>query len=171
MRIHACLQADVERKDGLRALEIRVHDTGCGIPASVFKTIFDNFVQIAPGYSKPHEGTGLGLAISRSLAEMMHGSITVESEVDKGSVFTLSITMREILQVSRAEKSTDEKISIIPKRLLIAEDNMINQMYLRQVLNGDGHDTVFVRNGKEVLEELSKQPFDLVISDIRYPDA
>jgi signal transduction histidine kinase len=69
----------------------RVRDTGCGIPPDKLGAVFEPFVQIDRTLKSQHEGTGLGLAISQDLAEQMHGGLTVESEVGKGSAFTLTL--------------------------------------------------------------------------------
>jgi signal transduction histidine kinase len=78
--------------DGDRA-RIQIRDTGMGIPADKLDSIFDPFVQVRSDLSRPHEGTGLGLAISRDLAVRMAGDLTVESALDVGSTFTLTLPL------------------------------------------------------------------------------
>ncbi|HEY0671823.1 MAG TPA: ATP-binding protein [Longimicrobiales bacterium] len=85
------LDCESVRRDGQLATQFTVTDTGVGIPADRLDAIFEPFVQAKGGYTRPHGGTGLGLAISRRLAELMHGSITVESQVNEGSRFILTL--------------------------------------------------------------------------------
>jgi signal transduction histidine kinase len=75
--------------DGGSTVHIEVHDTGCGIPADKLDTVFEPFVQVDTGLTRPHGGAGLGLAISRDLARGMGGDLTVVSTVDVGSTFTI----------------------------------------------------------------------------------
>jgi signal transduction histidine kinase len=75
-------------------VRIHVSDTGPGIPDDKLERIFEPFVQLQPGRTRTHEGTGLGLAISRDLARAMHGEVTVESSIDGGSRFTLTLPRR-----------------------------------------------------------------------------
>ncbi|HET9440554.1 MAG TPA: ATP-binding protein [Longimicrobiales bacterium] len=85
------LNCESVQRNGQPATQFTVSDTGVGIPPDRLDAIFEPFVQAKGGYTRPHGGTGLGLAISRRLAELMHGSITVESQVNKGSRFTLTL--------------------------------------------------------------------------------
>ncbi len=152
-------------------VRLEVHDTGCGIPADKQDAVFESFVQVDGSTGRRFQGTGLGLPISRHLAELMGGGITVRSEAGRGSVFTVTIELGKPEQapapcggrpVARYEKNRSLQI-------LLAEDNMVNQLFARKVLEKAGHHVFCVVSGAEALEALDRKPFDLVLMDVQMP--
>jgi len=164
-----------------------VRDTGIGIPADKMGRLFKSFSQVDASTSRRHGGTGLGLVISKRLVELMGGRIWAESEVGKGSTFRFSIlaeavTEKERPAVSRtgteaqadadAEKAETDlrKARPSPLRILLAEDNVINQKVALKMLRKIGYEADVAANGFEVLEALERQPYDVILMDVQMPD-
>jgi two-component system CheB/CheR fusion protein len=148
-----------------------VRDTGIGIPADKLGAIFESFAQVGGSAHAKYGGTGLGLSIARELVERMGGSIRVESEVGKGSTF--SVTLPFELAEARPEQApagrdrppgTGRKL-----RILLAEDNQVNRMLATELLRGQGHTVETAEDGREALARLAAQRFDLVLMDVRMP--
>ncbi len=150
-------------------LQISVEDTGCGIKQNDISSIFESFKQIDSSYSKKYQGTGLGLSICNSLISKMNGTISVDSEVNRGSKFTFIFpaTVSEAVEIKSANI---ELAPDVPRKILFAEDEAINRLYLKYFLESDGHDVTFVKSGIELIEKLKTDKFDLVISDIQMPE-
>jgi CheY-like chemotaxis protein len=157
-------------------LRFTVRDTGIGIKPDFLPHIFDSFSQADDSYGKRHGGTGLGLAISRSLVERMGGSITAQSAVGAGSVFTFALCLpRAGAALAAAEpqspypaepKAPRER----PLRVLLAEDNEIGRVLTERLLGDAGHTAVSVGNGREALAALARAVFDLVLMDVQMPE-
>ena len=165
-----------------RACELRfeVRDTGVGIPAGKQDRLFRSFSQLDSSFAKQHRGTGLGLAISKSLAEMMGGRIWVESEEGKGSVFAFTASFGlpqededDADDADDARRGRDEALGLehMPAlSILLAEDNLTNQEYLTRMLGLAGHRVRVAANGREALEALGRETFDLVLMDVQMPE-
>lgn len=161
-----------ELDDGFRMVLVEVSDTGPGIPDDKLAHIFDSFTQIAdPANARPI-GTGLGLAIVKSLASLMHGAVEVESAVGAGSTFRVRLP----LQVAPdSASSTDSDMSAANNagrslRVLVAEDDPVNQKALRRMLEILGHQPVCASNGSEAIDMLRENEIDLLLLDIRMPE-
>ncbi|WP_243366388.1 PAS domain-containing hybrid sensor histidine kinase/response regulator [Fundidesulfovibrio soli] len=158
---------------GSTRLRFKVQDDGIGIPKDRLEKIFEAFNQSGLSSHFKYGGTGLGLSISKSLVEMMGGRIWVESELGRGSSFCFTITLG-LLQEQTAPPSEPAE----PRahqggrrlRILLAEDNAINRILAETLLRQGEHSVVAVENGVEALEALSKEPFDLILMDIRMPE-
>ncbi|MFP4072317.1 MAG: PAS domain S-box protein, partial [Desulfovibrionales bacterium] len=152
-------------------LTFSVVDTGIGIPPDRLDDIFKSFTQLDATITKRFGGTGLGLAISKNLAELMGGNITVASEPDKGSEFTLT------LPVELPEEEQDAGVvagptldELPPLRILLAEDNPVNQLVISKLLSERGHSVTAVADGRKALEQLHDHSFDLVLMDVQMPE-
>ena len=162
-----------EGKDSRVRLEVR--DTGIGIAASIKERVFDTFVQADVSTTRKFGGTGLGLSISKKLAEMMNGTIDFESREGHGTCFWIEIPLAAALPdrvVSLDSVRTQkELVHARPKghRILVAEDNPVNQLVIRKVLEHLGHEVVIAGNGEEALAELGVRTFDLVLMDCQMP--
>jgi PAS domain S-box-containing protein len=151
-------------------VRFEVRDTGMGIPAAQQGRIFESFEQGHASAHPEYGGTGLGLAISRRLVELMGGSLAVESEEGVGSTFWFVLPLRPDRAAARpAERETQSVGSGHGLRILVAEDNRINQIYIQDLLETEGHSAELVETGQAVLEALAREPFDLVLMDIRMP--
>jgi len=155
-------------------LHFAVQDTGCGIPPDQIDDLFQPFSQLDTSTTRRHGGTGLGLAISRRLVEMMQGKIWAESEVGKGSTFHFSVTAE--LASGPLPVHPDHQFHLDarmaerhPLRILVAEDVAVNQKLVLAMLERMGYRADAVANGQEVLDALARQPYDVILMDVRMP--
>lgn len=155
------------------ALTFKVIDTGIGIDGAVLPKLFNEFIQADASISRNYQGTGLGLSICKRLVDLMGGEIGVESDFGKGSTFWFSIpcgVARGKAVVEPQKAPTEGKFtSTRPLSILVAEDNKINCMIIRSILEGMGHKMVFVENGADALTKLDDGTFDLILMDVRMP--
>ncbi len=158
------------------ALHVEVEDTGIGIPKDKHRFIFEKFTQADSSTTRKFGGTGLGLAICKQFAEMMHGSIGVESAPGKGSRFWFTIRLK-IASNPIAPSTTSKKSAAITTRynfkgirVLIAEDNTINQEVILQMLKKLGCTATAVSNGLEALAILKTHAFDIILMDCQMPE-
>jgi signal transduction histidine kinase/CheY-like chemotaxis protein len=163
------LAAAVKTPSGT-TLTIEVRDTGCGIPADRLPAIFDRFTQADSFPTRSHQGTGLGLAIVRQLVEAMGGAIEVHSTVDSGSTFTISMPL-EGAKLNAGPGTADATTRDTGRSLsvLVAEDNPVNQLFLRRTLEKLGHIPTCVPDGSQALDALRAAAFDCVLMDIQMP--
>jgi CheY-like chemotaxis protein len=162
----------LDRYKDLAHVQISVQDTGIGIASEAIESIFRPFSQEDGSTTRKYGGTGLGLAISRSLAELMDGSISVESARGVGSCFKVTLPL---LAVSGSDSGKDPSAKkpllwdAAPLRILAVEDNPVNSNFILSLLKKLGHDTLLAENGKECLDRLEQGSFDLVLMDIQMP--
>ncbi|HZO52850.1 MAG TPA: response regulator [Bryobacteraceae bacterium] len=155
-----------------------VSDTGVGIPADKLATIFEEFTQVDGSISRKFGGTGLGLAITHRLVELHGGRLTVQSELGVGSRFRVELPVVECApakverrNVPSSETSTNWNSMALPKlRVLLAEDNVVNQKVVTAVLRKRGYVVDVACNGKEALASLETRAYDLVLMDVQMPE-
>lgn len=161
------------RPDACYELVVTIRDSGIGIAAEYLAQIFEPFVQGDSATTRRFGGTGLGLTISRQLVTLMGGQLTVVSTVGKGSTFTLTLPL-PVAETPLEEAPSDPQQAggAIPGalRLLLAEDNPINQEVLRRLLESLGYAPDVVSNGAEALAAVRSQPYDVVLMDIQMPE-
>jgi signal transduction histidine kinase/DNA-binding response OmpR family regulator len=162
------------RKDGRVDVMIQVSDTGSGIPTEKLPTIFEKFTQADGSISRKYGGTGLGLAITRKLVDMHGGEIRVESEVRKGSTFTVTLPCElapsAALEPASAKPDAATEASPVPRaRLLLAEDNLVNQKVVLAILRRKGFQIDVANDGREALAKLEASNYDLVLMDVQMP--
>jgi len=154
-----------------------VRDTGVGIAHDKQTTVFDHFTQADSSTTRSFGGTGLGLAICKQLVELMGGKIGVESELDVGSrfFFILNMKVAKVQNVEKAESNRNETGSVLlgspnqDLKILLAEDNPINQVFARRVLERLGAKVSIANNGQEALDLVQQEEFDLVLMDCQMP--
>jgi len=154
-------------------LLITVKDTGIGLNPSQSDKIFESFQQQSDQANRQYEGVGLGLAITRRLTEIMGGSITVKSQIGKGSVFTVSIPgvqQPEQNQGFTAPLSDDIEISFQGAKVLVVDDVETNAEILQSLLSLHQIDITVAYNGQEALDKLHSSSFDLLFLDLLLPD-
>ena len=157
-----------------RALSLRleVSDTGIGIPASAMPTLFDRFTQADSTTMRRYGGSGLGLAITREIVELMGGSIAMTSTPGQGSRFVVTIPSHFVDRgdrVSVAVEPGQAAASRPPLRILVAEDNDVNQILISAVLTRMGHLVHLVGNGQLAVEAVRRGRYDLVLMDLQMP--
>jgi len=171
INLRARLLSIEDNKVGLR---FEVEDDGIGIPEEKFSTIFNNFSQLETENNFNYQGTGLGLSITKKLIELFESKIELESEVGKGSKFSFNVNFEIDNSRTNSISDADNKQSIQPSltkklRILVAEDNKINQIVTKNLLNKEGYLCTIVNNGLEAIEEVKNNSFDLVLMDINMP--
>jgi two-component system sensor histidine kinase/response regulator len=171
-----------EMKDEALMLHFVVSDSGVGIAPEKLEMIFDSFNQADASTTRQFGGTGLGLTISRRLVEMMGGRIWVESQLGEGSCFHFTARFgtwlcalaspahtvaSQGLKVRMADVREDHSNAL---RVLLAEDNRVNQKVATLLLEKRGHHVVLANNGHEALDALAENTFDLVLMDVHMPE-
>ena len=164
-----------ELDDGRFDLYFSVTDSGCGIPADRIDTLFDRFTQADASVTRLYGGTGLGLAICANLADLLSGEIGVKSEIGKGSTFWFRIPVERgeaaSLNMGSEWELSDELLpDDVKLRILLAEDNAINQRIVVTMLGEFGHHVDVVGNGLEAVASVQKLPYDLVLMDVQMPE-
>ena len=154
----------------------KVKDTGIGIPQDKMNEIFEPFVQVERTLSRKRDGVGLGLAITKNLVELMGGKIWVESIPGQGTTFSFTIQAETIpgkqLDFGRMDSgiASESFSGLKPMRILVAEDNPSNQRVLVEMLKRLGYRADAVADGREVVQALERQDYDLVLMDIKMPE-
>jgi PAS domain S-box-containing protein len=161
------------KKPGHVYLRYEISDSGIGIPSAKQDQIFRPFEQADSSTTRDFGGTGLGLAICRQLVEMMGGRLELDSTPGRGSSFRFSVEAR-VVDASESINRTssdieDEVVDLPPMRLLLAEDNVINQTVVEQMLLRDGHTVKIVADGRSAVEATAQEEFDAVLMDVQMP--
>ena len=155
-------------------IHFSVRDTGIGISRETSRKLFLPFSQADASTSRKYGGTGLGLAISKKLVELMGGRIWFESEEGKGSTFHFTVRADAFAGLSEKElpSSTllDKSKSAKDLRILLAEDNPVNRRMAFLMLKKLGYKADSVANGREVLQALERQSYDLILMDVQMPE-
>ena len=152
-------------------IRFTVRDTGIGIAPDAMRSIFDSFTQGDNSSTRKYGGSGLGLAISKQLAELMGGELSATSIPAKGSEFTLRIKFDEPGQQSRpAEQVFSQVNPRTGKRLLLVEDYGPNVMVAAAMLDFLGYECEVANNGREAIEKLNQDRFDLMLLDVQMPE-
>jgi len=151
---------------------LTVKDTGIGIADKGLETIFTPFTQAYPETTRMYGGTGLGLAITKNLVDMQNGRIWIDSRLNMGSTFHVEIPFKTFNQQAAMSIKTDTRQSkVITKQLkvLLAEDNDINQLLANKILQHFGFNAKTANNGKEAVQMLLDEDFDVILMDIQMP--
>jgi signal transduction histidine kinase/CheY-like chemotaxis protein/HPt (histidine-containing phosphotransfer) domain-containing protein len=158
----------VSEDKGSVVCRFSVQDTGIGIEPEHLPRLFQSFFQTDSSVTRRYGGTGLGLAISKRLVELMGGRIGVESRLGKGSLFWFELPLARI---SDAEARKGHSVPVLPRgqRVLLVEDNRLNQEVALHFLRRAGLEVDVASHGAEALERLAQAPYDVVLMDCQMP--
>ena len=160
---------DAERVE----LSAAVRDTGIGISPEALPMLFERFIQADSGIARRYGGSGLGLAISRGLIDLMGGHIGVETEVGRGSTFRVSVVLQRghSPRLLNTDTLVDGSIDMVGGlRILVAEDNEVNQLVVGAMLKQLGHSCEVASDGVEAVAMAASSTYDLVLMDIHMPN-
>lgn len=146
-------------------------DTGIGIPEDKLQTVFESFSQGSIEVNRKYGGTGLGLTIVKKLIELLGGEIKLKSEVGKGSTFTFKLDFKinkEPLEAVEEKKPYNDN-QLKNKSILLIEDNKINQMITRKMLENKAISCEIIDNGEDAVELLKIKRFDMILMDVHLP--
>lgn len=159
-----------EANSGKARVYFEVKDNGIGIASENQEMIFNDFDQVKPTFSTKYGGTGLGLSITRKLLNLMGGTIALQSEVGKGSIFYFELVFDLTeSQNDTPSKATGKTVSSNRLNLLMAEDNDVNALVLGKIINKWGFEFHRVVNGEEAILAVKNQTFDCILMDIQMP--
>jgi PAS domain S-box-containing protein len=164
------IMRQAEKRDDTLIISFEIKDSGIGIPEKILPSIFDSFTQASSDTTRKFGGTGLGLTIVKRLVELQSGKISVKSKVGSGTSFYFELPFT----ISTTEKiifdKPDENLSISHLRILLAEDNKVNQLVAKKVFLDWGAQLDIADNGAIALELLRKSDYDLILMDIQMPE-
>lgn len=156
------------------SIRFAISDTGIGIDEKRINTIFDSFTQASQNTKRLFGGTGLGLTISKQLTELQGGTISVDSEEGTGSTFTVELDFGVVHQLEASTNGSQSKadgVNLLKGvKILLAEDNVVNQKVMKRFLERWEMDMKVVNNGREALEAIKESNFDVVLMDLQMPE-
>ena len=151
-------------------IHFEVIDTGIGIPQDKLESVFDSFSQGSVEINRKYGGTGLGLTIVKNLIEILGGKIKLSSEVGKGASFSFDLNFKiDCKQVIEVKKSYYDHSVLVNKKILLVEDNKINQMITKKMLENKQISCEIIDNGEDAIELIKKNHYDLVLMDVHLP--
>jgi signal transduction histidine kinase/ActR/RegA family two-component response regulator len=166
-----------ERRDKKIVMSFSVSDTGVGIPLDKRSAIFEPFTQGDGSMTRKYGGTGLGLAIAKQLVTMFDGEIWAESDLGRGSTFhftaTFGLPARRTAPLPATNPPTGAPTSALSSqsyRVLLAEDNIVNQRVIARMMEKLGWKVTVVDNGKQAVERSAEEDFDVILMDIQMPE-
>ena len=156
-------------------LQFKVQDTGIGIPEEKINHVFESFTQASSDTSRKYGGTGLGLTISKQFIQLQGGSISVKSKLNEGSIFTFRLPFRKSTATVPTPVITSNNSIVHPAelgclRLLLAEDNEINQLLVKKIMNDWGFELDIAENGLKALELFNQNNYHLILMDMQMPE-
>lgn len=162
----------IQKNEQLIEVSFEIIDSGIGISKANQEKIFESFNQADSSATRKYGGTGLGLTISKSMAELMKGKLSVVSEVNEGSVFKLVLPYMLTEEVVKDSQKKELVVPLVNKKLkiLVGEDDRINQIVVEKLLNLQGHRVEIAEDGIECIKKYEADSYDLVIMDIQMPN-
>ena len=175
--IHIAHEINEDLEKNKYELQIKIIDTGMGMNQEYQKKLYENFSQEDGSYTRQKGGTGLGLSISKNIVERLKGSIHCESELGKGTTFTVSFQLNksESPIIDQDDYTQDSiymqlLVSNIKGKILLVEDDQVNQEIVKRQLEIDGHEVHVAVNGEEAIQCYKQNPdYDMIIMDIQMP--
>ena len=158
-----------EQNTEYNTLEFIVKDTGIGIPKDKLNTIFESFTQASDDTTRKYGGTGLGLSIVKQLIELQGGNIKVKSEMGLGTTFTFYLSIKTGINQNKGNTAIEEKLDLKGIKILVAEDNLVNQKVIQLTLTKWNAGVTIANDGNEAIEKLNRGLFDIVLMDLQMP--
>lgn len=158
----------IEETEDSYSFKFSIKDTGIGIPKDKLETIFERFTQGEESTTRTFGGTGLGLNIVKQLVELQKGEVHVKSTLNRGSEFFFTLSYKKT-NFEEKEVKTVSKNDLGNLKILLCEDNVLNQKLAKSVINNFGFDLDIAQNGEEGIELLSQKKYDLVLMDLQMP--
>lgn len=164
IRLWAC---SPDTSDDRLLLDIRVEDTGIGIAPEMQQWIFQEFSQADSSTTRKYGGTGLGLSIAAGLVELLGGKLQLTSRLGQGATFFFRLPVRPACVP--VEHEPGPTVLLPPLRILLAEDNVVNQKLAKRLLEKLGHRVVVACNGQQAIDCLANECFDVILMDLQMP--
>jgi signal transduction histidine kinase/CheY-like chemotaxis protein len=158
----------IQKENHTHTIQFAISDTGIGIPADKLNSIFESFTQANSDTTRKYGGTGLGLAITKNLVELMGGRVQVKSKVGEGSTFAFEVIMNEAF-IETAPSVVSVGATKQSLRILVVDDNPVNQEVAAGFLKRWGHVVTLAGDGSEAVEKIKTKNFDLVLMDLQMP--
>ncbi len=163
--------APIQQQDGVATLLFTVQDTGIGMSEAELSKIFERFVQASLNTTRQYGGTGLGLTITKKLVDLQGGKISVSSKAGEGSTFSVELSFKASEKIALAETIHTHKAEkdLSGVKILMVEDNVMNQIVGKRLLNRWKAEIDIANDGKEALELLHQHRYHLILMDIHLP--
>ncbi|VXC17894.1 Sensory/regulatory protein RpfC [Flavobacterium sp. 9R] len=161
----------IKIKDDKAKINFQIIDTGIGIPQDKLELVFENFSQGSVEINRKYGGTGLGLTIVKKLVKVLGGKIKLVSEEGKGSTFSFSLpfTIAKSLEEATEKVVNYDEEQFRSKKILLVEDNKINQMITKKMLENKGIVCIIIDNGEDAVKLMHNHEYDLVLMDVHLP--
>ena len=161
----------IKIKDDKAKINFQIIDTGIGIPQDKLELVFENFSQGSVEINRKYGGTGLGLTIVKKLVKVLGGKIKLVSEEGKGSTFSFSLPFKiaESLEEATEKVTNYDEEQFRSKKILLVEDNKINQMITKKILENKGIVCIIIDNGEDTVKLMHNHEYDLVLMDVHLP--
>jgi signal transduction histidine kinase len=158
-------------EDKIANIYFEVKDNGIGIPEDKQQTIFDSFSQGSIDINRKYGGTGLGLTIVKKLVHLLGGEISLKSKVNEGSTFTFELPFKVTKKPHKIDKknNTIDYVAFIDKKILVVEDNKINQMITKKMLENKNIQCEIIDNGEAAVELCKYNKYDMILMDVHLP--
>jgi PAS domain S-box-containing protein len=165
----------VTQQEDTCQLEFQVHDTGIGIPEEKLQTVFESFTQGSSDTTRKYGGTGLGLTITKKLIELQGGTISVTSQPNQGSTFSFTLSYKKRPEQGQSPPLPTELPLVNPQdlghlKILLAEDNTINQVLIKKVVTDWGYELHTAANGLQALALFRQNRYDVILMDMQMPE-
>lgn len=162
----------LKNNDNIQEILFSIADSGQGISKDKLASLFHSFKQADSTHSRKHGGLGLGLALSQRLISLMGGRINVQSELNKGTTFTFNLLFRKASnEITPKENTVFRKLELDPTlKLMVAEDNPVNQKLMLMMLKNLGYQADIAENGKIAAEKAMSNSYDIIFMDIQMPE-
>ena len=159
-----------KREDIGSSLILKVIDTGIGMDTEVIEGLFERFTQADSSTTRKYGGTGLGMTITKSLVELMNGTLSVDSELGKGTTFTVALPLEKGERAVQMQEQTAPAPDLTGKKILVAEDNNINQVIVQAMLEKTNAEVCLAENGLIAIDKYGTFKPDVILMDIQMPE-